>query len=72
MNATPQSTGVKPLTEIVPDSSAVVSTLLDYHVEAAPGEPHEIKEIHVRAETMTSVLKDILDHHPTAHWGINE
>jgi len=26
----------------------------------------------VRAETMTSLLKDILDYQPATHWGINE
>lgn len=59
--------------ESVPDSSAVGNLLLDHHDEAAPGELHEIEEIHVRAETMTFILKDILNHHhPVAHWGINE
>lgn len=72
MNATPQSTGVKSLMKIVPNSSTVGIVLLEHQDEAAPGELREIEEIHERAETMTSVLKDILDHHPAAHWGINE
>lgn len=72
MNATPNSSGVKPLTEIVPDSSAAVKLLLDSHNESGPGELHEIEEIHTRAETITSLLQGILELHPATHWGINE
>ncbi len=38
-------------------------------------EPHQfytIEEIHVRAETVTPLLKEILDHQSVSHWGINE
>jgi hypothetical protein len=31
-----------------------------------------IEEIHLRAETMTPLLKEILDFRPPPHWGINE
>jgi hypothetical protein len=61
-----------PLKDIVPDSSIVAGLLLEHNDATVPGELDEIEEIHVRAETMTSVLKDILDHHSAAHWGINE
>ncbi len=57
---------------IVPESSLVGTVLLGHHDESVPDELHEIEEIHARADTMTSILKDILDHHPAAHWGINE
>ncbi len=57
---------------IVPDSGLVGNVLLEHHDESVPVELHEIEEIHARADTMTSILKDILEHHPAAHWGINE
>lgn len=73
MNATPHSSSaVKPLAEIVPDSSVAVKFLLESHNESVPGELHEIEEIHARAEAMTSLLKGILELHPATHWGINE
>ncbi len=31
-----------------------------------------IKDIRVRAETMTSLLQGIIDYRPPMHWGINE
>jgi len=33
---------------------------------------YTIEEIHIRAETVTPLLRDILDFHPAPHWGINE
>jgi hypothetical protein len=33
-----------------------------------PDSFHFIEEIHVRAETVTPVLKEILDLHPPEHW----
>jgi len=45
--------------------------LLD-HADPMPGELETIDEIHLRAETMTSLLKGILDYQPATHWGINE
>jgi hypothetical protein len=30
------------------------------------------EEIHIRAETMTPLLRKILDYEPSPHWGINE
>jgi len=32
----------------------------------------EIKSLHVRAETVTPVLEEILETRPPSHWGINE
>jgi hypothetical protein len=35
--------------------------------------PHcTVETIRERAETVTPLLKEILDHWPTEHWGINE
>ena len=31
-----------------------------------------IEDIRVRAETVSLILKDMMDRHPTRHWGINE
>lgn len=60
------------LKSIVPDSSIVAGLSLEHNDAPVQGELDEIEEIHVRAETITSVLKGILDHHSAAHWGINE
>jgi hypothetical protein len=38
-------------------------------------EPHQyytVQEIHIRAETVTPLLKEILDHQSVPHWGITE
>jgi hypothetical protein len=35
--------------------------------------PHcTVETIRERAETMTPLLKEILEHWPTEHWGLNE
>jgi len=39
---------------------------------SGPDSLYSIEEIHVRAETMTPLLKEILDFHPPEHWEINE
>jgi len=31
-----------------------------------------IEDIRIRAETVSSLLKDIMDFRPSRHWGINE
>jgi hypothetical protein len=72
MNTQAYNSGVKLLTEVVPHSSAVEAVMLLHHADPMPGELESIEEIHVRAETMTSLLKDILDYQPATHWGINE
>lgn len=33
---------------------------------------YSIEEIHIRAEAVTPLLREILDFHPAPHWGINE
>jgi hypothetical protein len=72
MNTETYNSGLKLLTEVVPDSRGVEAVALLHHAEAMPGELETIEEIHMRAETMTSLLKSILDHEPAPHWGINE
>jgi len=72
MNMETYNSGVKLLTEAVPDSRGVEAVALLHHAESMPGELETIDEIHTRAETMTSLLKSILDYEPAAHWGINE
>jgi hypothetical protein len=72
MNVTPNSSGMTALKAIVPDSSIVAGLSLDHNDAPMPGELGEIEEIHARAETMTSLLKGILELHPAPHWGINE
>jgi hypothetical protein len=56
----------------VPDARGVDAVVSLQHAEAMPGELKTIEEIHTRAETMTSLLKNILDYEPVPHWGINE
>ena len=34
--------------------------------------PDPIEAIRVRAETVSLILKDMMDRHPVRHWGINE
>jgi hypothetical protein len=40
--------------------------------DGPPERFYTIEEIHIRAETMTPLLKEILDYRPAPHWGINE
>jgi hypothetical protein len=72
MNTETYNSGVKLLTEVVPDARGVDAVVSLQHAEAMPGELKTIEEIHTRAETMTSLLKNILDYEPAPHWGINE
>jgi hypothetical protein len=72
MNTETYSNGVKLLTERVPDVGSVEAVLLLHHVDSMPGELDTIEEIHQRAETMTVLLREILDYQPATHWGINE
>lgn len=46
--------------------------LPEHNGETAPALLYNIEEIHMRAETVTPLLKEILDFHPVPHWGINE
>ena len=72
MNTKTYINGVKLLTERVPDVRSVEAILLLHQVDAMPEELDTIEEIHQRAETMTSLLREILDYQPATHWGINE
>jgi len=43
------------------------------HCPAPEHLPHcTVETIRERAETMTPLLKEILEHWPTDHWGLNE
>lgn len=72
MNAETYNSGQKLLTKVVPDSSAVETIVLSHNAEPLPGELDTIEEIHTRAETVTSLLKSILDYQPATHWGVND
>jgi len=72
MNTETYNSGVKLLTQVVPNSRGVDAVALLHHAESMTGELETIDEIHTRAETMTSLLKNILDYEPAPHWGINE
>ena len=72
MNVETDNSNVKLLTGVVPHSRRVEAVVLVHHGEPMPGEVESIEDIHMRAETITSLLKDILDYRPAPHWGINE
>jgi hypothetical protein len=72
MNVETDNSKVKSLTGVVPHSRGVEAVVLLHHGEPMPEELESIEEIHVRAETITSLLKSILDYKPAPHWGINE
>ena len=42
------------------------------HGSDEPEQLYTIEEIHIRAETVTPLLSEILNFHPSPHWGINE
>ena len=44
---------------------------LEQHHGLEPHQLYTIEEIHVRAETVTPLLKEILDYQPVPHWEIN-
>ena len=44
---------------------------LEDHHGLKPHQFYTIEEIHVRAETVTPLLKEMLDHLPAPHWEIN-
>jgi len=72
MNTETYSDSVRLLAERATDAGSVQAVLLLRNVDSLPEELDTIEEIHQRAETMTSLLKGILDYQPATHWGINE
>jgi len=72
MNTETYSCSARLLAERATDAGSVQAVLLLRNVESMPEEHDAIEEIHQRAETMTSLLKGILDYQPATHWGINE
>ena len=72
MNTQMHSNSVKLLAERVPDVRSVAAVVLLHQAEDRSEALDTIEEIHLRAETMTSLLKGILDYQPATHWGINE
>jgi hypothetical protein len=63
MNATSTiSTGTK----LLADGKAN-NKLPEHNHESAPASLYTIEEIHIRAEMMTPLLKEILDFHPPVH-----
>jgi hypothetical protein len=68
MNATSTiNTGTKLLADVKANNK-----LPEHNGETAPALLYNIEAIHMRAETVTPLLKEILDFHPVPHWGINE
>lgn len=72
MNAETHSNSVKLLAERVPDVRSVAAVVLLHQADDRSEALDTVEEIHLRAETMTSLLKGILDYQPATHWGINE
>ena len=54
------------------EDGAVSNSLLEHRHDSGPDHLYTVEEIHIRAETVTPLLREILDFHPVAHWGINE
>ena len=68
MNATSATgTGAK-----LPADCKADDRLPEHNRESAPVSHYTIQEIQMRAETVTPLLKEILDFHPASHWGIEE
>lgn len=44
---------------------------MENHHGLEPHQGYTIQEIHIRAETVTPLLKEILDHVPVPHWENN-
>jgi hypothetical protein len=57
-----------------PLNAAVPPTIIVSKDAAAPLAPatDPMEDIRVRAETVSSLLKDMMNLPPTRHWGINE
>jgi hypothetical protein len=71
MNAVRVMPKQKILGEGAPDSG-LVNKLLPEHCHDTEASPfYTIEEIHIRAETITPLLKNILDFRPPEHWDIN-
>jgi hypothetical protein len=54
------------------EDGAVSNSLLEHRHDSEPAHLYSIEEIHIRAEMLTPLLKEIRDYQPTDHWGINE
>jgi hypothetical protein len=52
------------------EDGAVSNSLLEHRHDCEPEHFYSIEEIHIRAETVTPLLRKILDFHPAP--GINE
>jgi hypothetical protein len=50
--------------------ASVILASTDSPVPCPDADP--IEDIRVRAETVSSILKDMMDRQPSRHWGINE
>ncbi len=49
-----------------------VSTAISTDSPVLCSDPDPIEDIRVRAETVSLLLKDMMERQPTRHWGINE
>ena len=72
MNAVLTNTNVKLLADPAPIALLCRGARVADEVHDERTEFEAIEAIHGRAETMTSLLRDILEFHPSTHWGINE
>jgi hypothetical protein len=67
MNAVRVSSEPKLLAAAALLSGAANKTLLEDRRGPEPTPSYTIEEIHIRAETVTPLLKEILDFHPPVH-----
>jgi hypothetical protein len=54
----------------VPDNSLALSSEMSVTLSGPIADPME--EIRIRAETVSSLLREIIEQRPPLHWGINE
>jgi hypothetical protein len=63
---------LKPRLLAAPQAGAAGKSSPGRSRDSASAHFYTIEEIHIRAETVTPLLREILDFEPAPHWGINE
>ena len=60
------------LNAAIPTNVVVASTLTSFSASSGSASADPLEDIRVRAETVSSLLKEIMDRGAMRHWGINE
>ena len=67
LNALPER-----LNAAIPASVVATASITVFPSPAGPINPDPLEDIRVRAETVSSLLKEIMDRGTMRHWGIND